>query len=128
MDSGTANYIDDRFPPERKNEFLNWVMLTQPKVRWASIVFAYIRQHQLKNWYEGLNFVAKWFISPSYAAWRLVHLKLAEPEWARTIIQTDHLEHDTSDIAIKPYQMAWRMVNQGHATQEWYDEHFGNKQ
>jgi len=103
--------IHDKFPPKRKEEFLKWVMLTQPKDEWSDVVCGYMDHHQIKNWSVGLNFIIKWTGTPSYVAYYMVVRGFAEPEWAMKVIENAK----TGD----PSYVAYLMVRYGLAEPQW---------
>jgi len=138
--------IYEKFPPKRKDEFLNWVKLTQPKEDWCAKVYAYIRHHDLKGWHEGLDFIVKWGC-PMFAC-MMAQEGYAEPEWAMKVIENAK----TGDPCYAAYNLliaglvdhrwvmeiiennnggdlyeANSMVRLKYAPQEWFAEHFGNR-
>ena len=140
--------IYNKFPPERKDELLNWVMIVKPKDEWSDVVFDYMNHYQLKNWYGGMEFVIKWSDDPSMVAYYMVEKGLTEDtEWAMKVIENDRTGYpsraayymvrngftDDTEWAMKVIQNAktgtpswyayWMVVAQ-HATREWYDRNF----
>jgi len=101
-------------PVERKNEFLRYVMITESLDRWASVVYDYILDNNIKNWKEGFDFVVKHSDDPPLAAYRMVKYGLAEPEWAKKVI-----ENATTGNQLV---VAHLMVRYGYATKEWCQE------
>jgi len=104
--------INDKFPPERKQEFLNWVMLTQSKDEWSDMVLKYMEHYQLKNWYKGMEFTIKWSDdSSAYVYWMVKHGYTNDTEWVMKVIENAK----TGD----PSYVAYWMVRNGYAPQEW---------
>jgi len=140
--------IFNKFPPKRKDEFLRWVMIATPKYGWWDVVLDYIKYHEIKNWYEGLQLILTCSTDPPRVAYWMVGDGYAEPEWAMKVIENDKvgnpshfayemvrdgLTKDTewamrvieNDKTGNPSWAADRMVKHGHAPQEWYDRNFG---
>jgi len=144
------NDIFDKFPPDKKDEFLKWVMITQPKGEWYNVVCGYMDHHQIKNWSEGLQFIIKWTSNPPWIAYAVAKKGHAPSEWAMKIIENDKtgdpswaaymmvkdgltndiewamkiIENDKTD---NPSMVAYWVVQHGYAPQKWYDKHFREK-
>jgi len=103
------------FPVERKNEFLRYVMITEPYDEWSGVVFNYIKENNnIKNWKEGFDFVVKHSDDPSRVAYNMVRYGHAEFEWAKEVI-----ENDTTG---SPPLAAYLMVGRKHVKTEWAKE------
>jgi len=105
--------IYNKFPPERKNEFLRWVMITQPKDMWYRVVLDYIEHHHVKYWYKGMEFVIKHCDDPCWMACYLAMEGYATAEWARNIIE------DNVYQPVGIYIAVYTMEKHGLATPEW---------
>jgi len=99
------------FPVERKNEFLRYVMITEPYDKWYEVVFNYMKENNIKNWKEGFDFITEHSSNPPWFAYWMVRDGHAEPEWAKETIE--------NTIIGNPPVAAYWMVEDGYAELKW---------